>query len=27
VHLPVRFLCRPEVAVLELTGAPREALV
>lgn len=23
VHLPVRFLCRPEVAVLELTGAPR----
>lgn len=24
VHLPVRFLCRPEVAVLELTGRPRE---
>ena len=24
VHLPVRFLCRPEVALLELTGAPRE---
>jgi uncharacterized protein len=23
VHLPVRFLCRPEVAVLELTGARR----
>ncbi len=23
VHLPVRFLCRPEVAVLELTGDPR----
>jgi hypothetical protein len=23
VHLPVRFLCRPEVAVLELTGAAR----
>jgi predicted MPP superfamily phosphohydrolase len=23
VHLPVRFLCRPEVAVLELTSAPR----
>lgn len=23
VHLPVRFLCRPEVAVLELSGAPR----
>ncbi len=23
VHYPVRFLCRPEVAVLELTGAPR----
>ena len=23
VHLPVRFLCRPEVAVLELTGVPR----
>ncbi|HEX2091518.1 MAG TPA: metallophosphoesterase [Longimicrobiaceae bacterium] len=23
VHLPVRFLCRPEVAVLELTGSPR----
>lgn len=23
VHIPVRFLCRPEVAVLELTGAPR----
>ncbi|HEX8692522.1 MAG TPA: metallophosphoesterase [Longimicrobium sp.] len=23
VHLPVRFLCRPEVAVLELTGKPR----
>lgn len=25
VHLPVRFLCRPEVAILELTGAPRPA--
>ncbi len=24
VHLPVRFLCRPEVAVLELTGSPRQ---
>lgn len=23
VHVPVRFLCRPEVAILELTGAPR----
>lgn len=23
VHLPIRFLCRPEVAVLRLTGAPR----
>jgi uncharacterized protein len=23
VHLPARFLCRPEVALLELTGAPR----
>ncbi|HEX6908876.1 MAG TPA: metallophosphoesterase, partial [Longimicrobium sp.] len=23
VHIPVRFLCRPEVALLELTGAPR----
>ena len=23
VHLPVRFLCRPEVAVLELTSRPR----
>jgi uncharacterized protein len=23
VHLPVRFLCRPEVAVLHLTGDPR----
>jgi len=23
VHIPVRFLCRPEVAVLELTGDPR----
>jgi predicted MPP superfamily phosphohydrolase len=23
VHLQVRFLCRPEVAVLELTGAAR----
>lgn len=23
VHIPVRFLCRPELAVLELTGAPR----
>jgi predicted MPP superfamily phosphohydrolase len=23
VHIPVRFLCRPEVAVLELTGQPR----
>lgn len=23
VHIPVRFLCRPEVAILELTGAPR----
>lgn len=26
VHLPLRFLCRPEVAILELTGAPRPAL-
>jgi predicted MPP superfamily phosphohydrolase len=26
VHLPVRFLCRPEVAVLELTGVPRPPL-
>lgn len=25
VHLPLRFFARPEVAVLELTGAPREA--
>jgi predicted MPP superfamily phosphohydrolase len=25
VHLPVRFLCRPEVAILTLTGAPRPA--
>jgi predicted MPP superfamily phosphohydrolase len=25
VHLPVRFLCRPEVAVVELTGATRPA--
>lgn len=25
VHLPVRFLCRPEVAILELTGSPRPA--
>lgn len=25
VHIPVRFLCRPEVAMLELTGRPREA--
>ena len=25
VHIPVRFLCRPEVALLELTGAPRPA--
>jgi uncharacterized protein len=25
VHIPVRFLCRPEVAILELTGAPRTA--
>lgn len=25
VHVPVRFLCRPEVAILELTGAPRPA--
>jgi len=25
VHLPVRFLCRPEVAVLSLTGEPRPA--
>jgi predicted MPP superfamily phosphohydrolase len=25
VHIPVRFLCRPEVAVLELTGTPRPA--
>lgn len=25
VHLPVRFLCRPEVAVLELSGEPRPA--
>ena len=23
VRLPVRFLCRPEVSILELTGAPR----
>ena len=23
VHIPVRFLCRPEVALLELTGSPR----
>jgi uncharacterized protein len=23
IHLPARFLCRPEVALLELTGAPR----
>lgn len=23
VHLPIRFLCRPEVAILELTGSPR----
>jgi predicted MPP superfamily phosphohydrolase len=23
IHLPIRFLCRPEVAVLRLTGAPR----
>lgn len=23
VHIPVRFLCRPEVAILELTGTPR----
>ena len=23
VHIPVRFLCRPEVAILTLTGAPR----
>jgi uncharacterized protein len=27
VHLPVRFLCRPEVAVLELTGTPRDPRV
>lgn len=26
VHLPIRFLCRPEVAVLRLTGAPRPPL-
>lgn len=26
VHLPIRLLCRPEVAVLELTGAPRPAI-
>lgn len=26
VHLPVRFLCRPEVAVLTLTGAPRQPI-
>jgi predicted MPP superfamily phosphohydrolase len=26
VHLPVRFLCRPEVAALELTARPRESL-
>jgi uncharacterized protein len=25
VHLPVRFLCRPEVAILHLTGASRPA--
>jgi predicted MPP superfamily phosphohydrolase len=23
VHLPLRFMTRPEVAILELTGAPR----
>ncbi|MBA4160352.1 MAG: metallophosphoesterase, partial [Gemmatimonadetes bacterium] len=23
VHLPVRFFCRPEIAILTLTGAPR----
>ena len=26
VHIPVRFLCRPEVAILELTRAPRPPL-
>jgi uncharacterized protein len=26
IHLPARFLCRPEVALLELTGAPRPPL-
>jgi predicted MPP superfamily phosphohydrolase len=26
VHLPIRLLCRPEVAILELTGAPRPPL-
>jgi predicted MPP superfamily phosphohydrolase len=25
IHLPARFLCRPEVAILELTAAPRPA--
>ncbi|HET7275342.1 MAG TPA: metallophosphoesterase [Longimicrobiaceae bacterium] len=25
VHIPARFLCRPEVAILQLTGAPRPA--
>lgn len=27
VHLPIRFLCRPEVAVLQLTGIARPPLV
>lgn len=26
VHLPVRFFCRPEIAILQLTGAPRPPL-
>lgn len=26
IHLPARFLCRPEVAMLELTGSPRPPL-
>jgi len=26
VHLPIRFLCRPEVAVIQLTGVARPAL-
>jgi uncharacterized protein len=27
IHLPVRFLCRPEVAILELTAAPRPPII